>query len=101
MEPLRREAKNAQPQGVGTTEKVGEEEEMRNFGVWRESVVVVDLREPSMVPPTQSDNRKVECAETTEAASTNKSLTNDVERQQNEEQAKQQERENQDVKGTQ
>ena len=83
-----------------TTEIVGEEEEMKNCGVWRETVVVVNLREPSLVAPTQSDNRKVGCAETTEAASTNKSLTNDVERQQKEEQAKRQERESQDDKRT-
>ena len=55
---------------------------------------------PALVAPTQSDNRKVGCTETTEDASTNKSLTNDVERQEKEEQAKQQERENQDDKGT-
>ena len=100
LEPQRREAKNPHSQGVRTTEIVGEEEEMKSRGVWRETVVVVDLREPPLVAPTQSDNRKVGCAETTEAASTNKSLTNDVERQQKEEQAKQQERESQDDKGT-
>ena len=73
---------------------------MRNCGVWRETVVVVDLREPTMVPPTQSDNRKVECAKTTEDARINKSPTNDAHGQQKEEQEKQQEAENQEEKGT-
>ena len=78
MEPQRMEAKYAQPQGVRTTENVGEEEERSKCGVWRETVVVMDLREPSMVPPTQSDSRKVECAETTRGASIKPGTTVDA-----------------------
>ena len=98
VEPQKGEAKNAQPEGVRTTKNVGEEEE-GSHGVWRETVVVLGLRESPMVPPPQSDSRKEEFAKTTEGASINKSQTNDEETQQEEEQEQQQGGEKQEEEG--